>query len=157
LGGSLFDRVTHARRPLGDVFYSFTHAISPGVDLLAVRVIADPPVGSDTGQSQTTTLRLTASNIGNVSVTQPIAVAFYAGWPPSGTLIGMQTITAGLPGCAESVTLSQTWPDLGVGAHPMYVDVNPVLAVSETSYSNNRAAGMFLVAEYSSFLPIVHR
>ena len=56
-GGALFDPVSRERRPLGDVFYTYTQNISPSVDLFAVSTTADPAVIVDTGQLHTTTLR----------------------------------------------------------------------------------------------------
>ncbi len=154
-GGPLFDPDTHARRPLGDVFYSYTHAISPSVDLLAVRVVADPPVISDTGQPQTTTLKATLSNIGNISIAQPISVAFYSGHPPTGTLIGAQAITSVLDGCAQTAETNVTWSNLGAGAHAMYVVVDPNDEIAETNSLNNQLVGMFLVARQRAYLPVV--
>ena len=154
-GGPLFDPNTHARRPLGNAFYSYTRAISPGVDLLAVRVVADPPVISDTGQLQTTTLQATISNIGNISIAQPISVAFYSGHPPAGTLIGTQAITSVLDGCAETAKTSVTWSNLAAGAHAMYVVVDPNDEIAETNSLNNQIVGMFLVARQRAYLPAV--
>ncbi len=155
-GGLLFDPTTRERRPLGDVFYTYTHAISPGVDLLAVRVVADPPVISDTGQLQTTTLKATISNIGNISIAQPITVAFYAGGPPTGSLIGLpQVITLGLSGCAGMAEISTTWSNLAAGAHSMYVEVDPGDAIAEMSDDNNMVAGFALVATQRFYLPAI--
>ena len=156
-GGPLFDPNTQ-RRPLGDAFSSYTHAISPSVDLLAVRVVADPPVMADTGRLQRTTLKATVSNIGNISITAPITVAFYSGRPPTGTLIrSMRVITSGLAGCAEVAEVRATWSNLGAGAHPMYIEVDPGRTISETSRANNQAVGMFLVARYQFSLPLVRK
>jgi hypothetical protein len=154
-GGALFDPASRVRRPLGDVWYTYTHSISPGVDLLAVSVIANPPVLSDTGQLQTTTLEATISNIGNISLTSPFTVSFYAGWPPTGTLIDRQVVAPPLDGCAATAEVSRTWSSLGPGAHPMYVEVDAGPMVSETSGLNNQAAGVFLVATHRAYLPAV--
>jgi hypothetical protein len=156
-GGSLFDPSSGARHLLGDAFYSYTHAITPNVDLLAVRVVATPAAISDTGQMQTTTLKATISNIGNTPVTQPITVAFYSGQPPIGTLIGMQAITSGLYGCAATTAISVTWSDLGTGAHPMYIEVDPDKVINETTHVNNLTAGVFLVYTHSVYLPLVSK
>jgi len=155
-GGALFDPVSHQRRPLGNMFYTYTHVITPAVDLLAVRVEAIPAAISDTGQLQTVTLKATISNIGNISIAQPITVAFYAGQPPGGTLIGsMQVITANLSGCAATTSVSVTWPGLGAGAHTMYIWVDPEDVIGEASESNNVITGFALIATQRIFLPII--
>jgi archaellum component FlaG (FlaF/FlaG flagellin family) len=154
-GGPLFDPTNHTRRLLGNVFAAYTGAISPSVDLLAVRVIADPAAISDTGQLQTTTLKATISNIGNVSITQPVTVAFYAGLLPTGTLIGAIPLTTGLSGCAVTAQVSVTWSNLNAGAHQMYVIADPGNIISEVSKSNNMATGVALIATHQAFLPLV--
>jgi hypothetical protein len=157
-GGPLFDPTSHIRRPLGDVFAAYTQAISPSVDLLAVRVLADPAAVVDTGQPQTTTLQATISNLGNIAITQPITVGLYAGWSPTGTLIGaLHVFTSGLAGCAGTAEVSATWQNLvGAGAHPMYVQIDPG-TLSESNPANNLAAGLFLIATNRTYLPILRK
>jgi hypothetical protein len=155
-GGLLFDPTTRERRPLGDVFYTTTHAISPGVDLLAVRVVAEPAAILYAGQPETTTLKATISNIGNIAMTAPMTVAFYAGTPPAGTPIGSpRLITPVLEGCAGTVEVSTTWSNLGAGAHPLYVEVSPGAGVIEVRDDNNVAAGFALVATEHVYLPAI--
>ena len=154
LGGALYDPVTRQRRLLGDVFSSYTHAISPGVDLLAVRVVAEPAVIRYAGQPETTTLKATISNIGNIAMTAPMTVAFYAGTPPTGTPIGLpRLITSVLEGCAGTAEVSTTWSNLGAGAHPIYIEVAPGAGVIEVRDDNNVAAGFALVATEHVYLP----
>jgi hypothetical protein len=155
LGGPLFDPTTHVRRPLGDVFAAYTQAISPSVDLLAVQVMAEPDVISYTGQLETTTLRALVSNIGNISITSPITVAFYSGIPPTGILIGSQVITTSLGGCARMAKVSTTWAISEAGAHPMYAQVDPSGAISETNHANNVTSGVALVATHYVYLPVI--
>ena len=155
-GGLLFDP-GGTRRPLGDVFAAYTQAISPSVDLLAVRVIADPGAISYTGQLETTTLKALVSNIGNISITAPITVAFYSGTLPTGTLIGSQVITTGLGGCARTVEVSATWAISEAGAHPMYVQIDPDDTINEVSKSNNVATGLALIATQHVYLPVIVR
>jgi hypothetical protein len=155
-GGPLFDSTSLARHPLGDVFAAYTQAISPSVDLLAVRVLADPAAVLDTGEPQTTTLKATISNIGNIALTQPITVGFYAGVNPTGTLIGaLHVFTSGLAGCAGTAEISATWQNLvGVGVHPMYVKIDPG-TLPESDRANNVAVGLFLVATHRAHLPLI--
>jgi hypothetical protein len=157
-GGPLFDPTTFARRPLGDAFAAYTRAISPGVDLLAVRISAEPAAVKDNGQPQTTTLRAVVSNLGNISMTQPLTIAFYAGVPPNGSLLGLKQIsTTGLAGCGTQAVVTITWPNLGAGVHPMYFKVDPAATVSELNRANNQAVGRFLVSTYQAYLPILPR
>jgi hypothetical protein len=157
-GGTLFYTATHTLRPLGQNWLTYTSAISPVVDLVAVRVVADPAALSDIGQPQTTTLKALVSNAGDISVTRPITVAFYAGQPPSGTLIGsMQVITSWLNGCGATAEVSVTWPNLDTGAHPMYVQVDPGGAINEANRANNIAIGVVLVATQHIYLPLIIR
>ncbi|HLF27034.1 MAG TPA: CARDB domain-containing protein [Anaerolineae bacterium] len=158
LGGALFDPGTHQRRQLGNVFAAYTSALSPTVDLLAVRVLAEPAAINYTGKLVATTLKATVSNIGNVSTTGWITIAFYAGYPPTGTLIGSpRVIKSGLGGCAGTVEVTRTWSNLGAGAHPMYVVVDPGHTIDEANDDNNSATGFALVATRRVFLPIATR
>jgi hypothetical protein len=153
-GGLLFDP-GGARRPLGDIFVTYTQAISPSVDLFAVRVLADPGAISYTGQLETTTLKALISNIGNISITAPITVAFYSGTSPTGTLIGSQVITTRLGGCAGTVEVSATWAISEAGAHPMYVQVDLGDTITEASKGNNVATGFALIATQHVYLPAI--
>jgi hypothetical protein len=155
-GGLLFDPASHARRPLGNVYANTTQAITPSVDLLAVRVTAEPAAIWYEGAPVTATLKAQISNVGNISITAPITVAFYAGSPPTGTLIGsMQVITKGLVGCAATAVASVTWSISGAGSHPLYAVVDPYNTITETSESNNAVTGSVLVATRWIFLPLI--
>jgi hypothetical protein len=155
-GGPLFDPATGARRPLGDAFAAYTQAISPGVDLLAVSYVAEAvPIGA--GGTASTTLHATVSNIGNISVSQPITVSFYAGLPPASTLIASTVMTRPLAGCAAAFDVAALWPNLSAGFHPFYAELDPSNAVAETNESNNRITGSLFVATYQRHLPLIAR
>ncbi len=156
-GGLLFDPISGVRRPLGDVFANYTQAITPSVDLLAVRLNADPIYADVPTQTYTTTLHALFSNIGNISITRPITIGFYTGQPLSGTLIGSQVVTSGLNGCAATMAVTMTLPDLPAGAHPIYVHIDPGGAIDETNESNNTVSGFALIATQHILLPLIAR
>jgi hypothetical protein len=159
-GGPLFDPATQQRRPLGDAFYTFTHSISPSVDLLALSVTADTALVDVITQVQTVTLKAALSNSGNISVTPPVTVAFYAGFPPTGTLIAAATVGGlGLNGCGATTSVSVQWPDRAVGAHPMYMQIDPDGSIAEASRANNIVMGSVrvLFAPYDVYLQLVFR
>ena len=155
-GGLLFDPVTGNRRPIGDAFAAYTQAISPGVDLLAAGLAA-PAVPIGAGGTASATLRATVSNIGNISVSQPITVSFYAGQPPLGTLIASTVVTRPLAGCAATLDVAVLWPNLSAGVHPFYAELDPSNAIAETNESNNRITGSLFVATYQLYLPLIAR
>ena len=156
-GGPLFDPGTQARRPLGDVFASYTSAISPEVDLLAVSVRAEPSGPVTIGEAQTVTLKAVVANSGNVSVTPPITVAFYSGQPLSGTLIDSRVITFPLNGCGTTAEVSVTWPNLMSGVYPIYIEITSSRFVSETHLANNVVAGQVLLVPVRAYLPVVNK
>jgi hypothetical protein len=156
-GGPLFDPGSGLRRPLGDAFAAYTAAITPEVDLLAVQVLVDPPVIAYAGEPVTVTLHGRVSNLGNISVTPPVTVSFYAGTPTSATLLGTRVITSPLAGCGASVLASVTWPGLTAGAHLAFIEVAAAAPIVETTYSNNLAAGVALIATHQSYLPKILR
>jgi hypothetical protein len=157
-GGALFNPQTGQRTQLGNAWANYVQAITPTVDLLAVRVVAEPSAIQGYGQPQTTTLKATLSNIGNIAITSPITVAFYAGVPPTGTLLGLQTVSGTeLAGCGAAAVVTLTWPNLDAGLHPMYIQIDPDATLSETSRSNNQALGQFLVSTYQTYLPVSRR
>jgi hypothetical protein len=156
-GGLLFDPTTRVRRPLGNVFAAYTHALPPEVDLLAVQLTADPLGAINAAKPQTATLRAQVSNVGNISVTRRFTVEFYAGYPLSGTLIAARSVTIPLAGCGAAVNLSATWPALITGVHPAYVRVVGAPGLSETDLANNVRAAQILVAPPRVYLPLVRR
>ena len=163
-GGTLFDPDTHTLRPLGEYFRNYTTALSPTVDVLAVRAFAEPAVLVYDGNPVTVTLKALVSNAGNVATTGPITVTFYDG--PAGGGDGLaigepqaigesQVIAGGLQGCADYAEVTVPWKDLDLGGHSFSVlvqadgvDVDP---------SNNSAQGSFLLADHQVFLPLVVR
>lgn len=155
-GGLLFDPVTGNRRPIGDDFAAYTRAISPSVDLLAVS-LATPAVPIGAGGTASATLRATVSNIGNISVSQPITVSFYAGLPPSGTLFASTAVTLPLAGCAATLDVTALWPNLSAGVHPFYADLDGSNIIAETDESNNQIMGKVFVATYQLRIPLIAR
>jgi hypothetical protein len=155
LGGLLFDPTSHARRPIGDVFAAYTSAISPQVDLVAVRLTADPLTGLNVSQPQTVTLHAWVSNAGNISATPPLTVEFYSGYSPTGTLIDTRAITSPLSGCGTVVNTNFTWPGLTQGLHPAYVRVVGQAALSETNSANNVVSAQILIAPPRAYLPLL--
>ncbi len=153
-GGLLFDPTTHQRRPIGNVFAAYTAAISPAVDLVAVRLTSDPLGAVDIQQPQTVTVRAQVSNAGNISVTPPLTVEFYSGYSPTGTLIATRRITTPLEGCGTTVETSFTWSNLTQGLHPAYIRVVGPAALSETNQANNTVSAQILIAPRRAYLPL---
>lgn len=156
-GGLLFDPTTRARRPVGDVFAVYTHALPPEADLLAVRLTADPLGAIDVAKPQTVTLHAQVANAGNISVTRPFTVEFYAGYPLSGTLIAARTVTMPLAGCGAAVEIRVRWPALITGVHPAYIRVVSPPGLSETDLANNVRAAQILVAPPRVYLPMLFK
>ncbi|MBI5565952.1 MAG: hypothetical protein HY870_13740, partial [Chloroflexi bacterium] len=113
-GGPLFNPLTGQRTALGNAWASYVQAISPTIDLLAVRAQGDTLLLPAGQTSLTGTLRAQISNIGNISTTAPLTVTFYAGQiGQAGSPIGApQIVTRGLQGCADSMVVTTTWPSL---------------------------------------------
>jgi hypothetical protein len=156
-GGTLFDPdPPHALRPLGEDFRAYTNALSPTVDLVAVRAFADPAAVMYTGTLITPTLQALVSNAGDVATTGPITVTFYDGPLGQGgtSVIGEpQVVTRSLQGCADYTVVTVTWEGLDVGAHPFSIQVQA--SDVDVDPSNNVADGSFLVASHQGFLPLV--
>ena len=154
-GGALFEPNTKARMQLGTDLATYTSAISPVVDILAVAVeqVGPPPLSPTS--TATLTLRARVSNIGNISATQPIAVRFLDGM---GYPIGSdQVISAGLAGCAGLAEVTVTWTDLAPGAYIVRAVVDPTNEIEESNEDNNEAIGVVLVATNRLILPLVMR
>lgn len=154
-GGPLFDPTTHLRRPLGDVFANYTNAIAPETDLVAVSVKAQPQGPVISSVAHTVTLKAALSNSGNVSVTAPLTVAFYAGQPLAGTLIDSQVITFPLNGCGTTTEISVTWANLITGVYPIYVTVTGGGLISETTLVNNVVTGQVVLVPPRLYLPVI--
>jgi hypothetical protein len=157
-GGTLFDPDTHALRPLGQDFRTYTNALSPTVDLVAARASAEPATIMYEGTPVSTTLKALISNAGDVATTGPITVTFYDG--PSGQegaspIGGPQVITHSLHGCADHTVVSVTWEALDVGGHLFSVQVQA--GDVDVNLTNNVAEGVVLVATERVWSPLVLR
>jgi len=156
-GGTLFDPVTHALRPLGGDFRAYTDAFPPAVDLVAVQAFAEPATILYEGVPVTVTLKILASNVGNTATAGPVTVTFYAG--PVGqsenVISEPQVITQSLRGCADYTVVSVAWEGLDVGGHPFSVQVQA--GDVDVNMSNNIAQGIVLIATERLFLPLVLR
>lgn len=156
-GGALYDRNTGQRTLLGNTLAAYAQAITPSIDLLAVRADADAvqlPIGQTT---VTGTVAALIANSGNISTGAAITVTFRAGSiAQPGAVIGAPVVlTRSLPGCGESLIVTATWPDLTVGAHPFHFVITTGAAESNTV--NNQSQGTLLVASQRLMLPVVVR
>ncbi len=155
LGGNLFDPNTQVRRPLGDVFAAYTDQLSPAVDLLAQ---AESSAAPWQGQPLTFTLKAALGNQGNISVSVPFTVTFYAGLPGGGSPLGSVQVPGGaLNGCGGVFTAGVPWVISSAGVHPFYVEVDAADNVIETDETNNVATGWVLASTYHVYLPVVTR
>ncbi len=155
LGGILFDPGTQARRPLGDVFVTYTNQLPPSVDLI---VHASSSATPWTGQPITFTLEALLGNTGNISASVPLTVTFFAGLPGNGTPVGSVRVPAGvLHGCGGSTVVSTGWEISTAGVHPFYVEVDATHVVSESAETNNIATGWALASTWQIYLPVVER
>jgi hypothetical protein len=154
-GGALFDQYTRNPTLLGVAFSTYTGALSPTVDLLAVDVGQVGPIPHSPLSPVTVTLRARVSNVGNVALTTPVTVRFLDG---EGHSIGPDQVFSGtLAGCAMVKEITMTWPDVAPGAHVVRMVVDPEATTSEGNEDNNQAVGLVLVAKGQTFLPLVVR
>jgi len=144
-GGALFDPFTLNMLQLGHDFGDYTSAISPTVDLLAVDVTQMGSVPFPPASPATVTLRARVSNVGSVTIAQPVTVRLLDG---QGHQIGSdEAITGTIAGCAEVEEVSITWSNVPPGVHTLWVVVDPEDEVAEANEDNNEAQGVVLVAE----------
>jgi hypothetical protein len=153
--GQLFDEVTNALTPIGLNFAAYTAAVTNKVDLYPARIWADAPLSA--GEPVTVTAHVRIANSGNLQrPTDPIEVAFYSGHPDfGGTLLGIELVDPGLPGCGETAVASFTWPNRSPGTHHLYVKVDPNNLIGEINKNNNLAYYPILVPTERIFMPIV--
>ncbi len=156
-GGLLFNPFSGQRTGLGNVFASYAQAISPTVDLLAVRAQGDLAVLRGGATLLTDTLRAQFSNIGNIATAGALTVTFYRGpLGQSSFLIGSpHVITRALSGCAASIVVSTTWTGLSSGSHVFHVQIET--SAPEVNLSNNQIEGRILVANHQLWLPLILR
>ena len=154
-GGALFDKYTLNPTMLGSAFGSYTEAVSPTVDLLAVDVGQVGPVPYSPTDPVTVTLRARVSNVGNVAITAPVTVRFLDG---DGHPIGPDLVLSGtIAGCATVKEITTTWRDVAPGTYVVQAVVDPEATTSEGNEDNNQAHGAVLVAKEQIFLPLVVR
>jgi hypothetical protein len=158
-GGTLFDPNTHALRPLGEDFRAYTNALTPTVDLIAVRAFAEPAAIPYEGTPATATLKALISNAGDVATTGTITVTFYDGPLGQGDVSAIgepQVITHGLQGCGNYAVVSVIWEGLEAGGHPFSVQVQASDG-EDSDPTNNAAEEIALVATERLWLPLVLR
>lgn len=152
--GWLFDPGTKARTVFGDNFAAYTAALTPTVNLVPVRLWADPVFSPS--EPVTLTLYARVANNGNVGTSGPTFARFYQGDPGQGGIqIGSDQIVPALGGCASSATVEVIWSNVPPGAHAAYVTVDPFDDVSEDDESDNTLASPILVATSRVFLPAI--
>jgi hypothetical protein len=155
MGGALFDYETYQPFNIGSAYAEYTGDLSPAVDLVAVDARQIGPVPYSPTHPVSVTLEVQVSNAGNVALEEPTTVRFLdaEGLP----IAADQVISPPLDGCADVVTLEFLYPDLGPGAHPVRIMVDPENAISETDEFNNELVYTVLVATDQVFLPVIHR
>ena len=154
-GGALFDQYTRNPTLLGVAFSTYTGALSPTVDLLAVDVGQIGPIPHSPLSPVTVTLRARISNVGNVAITTPITIRFLDG---EGHPIGPDQVLSGtIAGCATVKEVTTTWPDVAPGTYVVQAVVDPEATTSEGNEDNNQTYGLVLVAKGQIFLPLVVR
>jgi len=154
--GNLFDPYTLQRTAYGDQFAEYTEAITPTINLVAVRAWAEPAAVFYEGHPVTVTLKAEISNAGHIPYREPITVTFYDGPPDesSSSVIGTpQVITGVLKGCGDYREVSVQWSGLTtMGNHSFYVKVEPAPGEDE---ADNVAQGEVLLSGYRLFLPLI--
>jgi hypothetical protein len=118
-----------------------------------------PSYVSSLAVTGTTTATISAEirNNGNISVTNPMSVTFYADEAQT-VVIDSVTLPAGLDGCARrGGSVSVQWSGLSAGVNRYWVVVDSGGAVAESDEADNVLSGFVIVDPEQVFLPVFRR
>jgi hypothetical protein len=110
-------------------------------------------------------LQVNVGNNGNIDVTEPFSVTFYADsnlteviGSASVPLLGTNDPGFSVPGCARRTTMAQTtWQGLYPGLHPYWAVVDSESHISESNENDNVIRGFVIVNPQQTFFPIMLR
>ncbi len=98
------------------------------------------------------TLRFQARNLGTLPPAGPVEVGIWSGTSSDGPPLGRVKLAA-----VGDWTVPFTWPGLTVGTYPFVAVVNPDGVIRESVTTNNRLAGVAIVAKARYSFPLVIR
>ena len=134
--GWLYDPQTGARSAYGDNFAAYTAKLAPMVNLAPVQLRGEPV--ASLGPERAFRLVAQVANTGNVAMSRPTQVQFYAGDPDQGgTLIGAAQALPILNGCGNTTEVAVSWNNPPLGVPSVWVIVDPFNETVEDDESDN--------------------
>ena len=145
--GWLYDPQTTMRTVYGDNFVAYTAPILAGVNLMPVKLWAEPVTSINSGQSAGVKLVVQVANSGNVAMPSATRVRFYDGDPAhGGSPIGSDQLIPILNGCGNTVQVAVTWSNAPTGTSTVWVAVDPFNVISESDKSDNQRSTIITVS-----------
>ena len=155
---NLYNESITTQTQMGTTMINYVWNEAVYYDLL-VEQADDVAAFTNGGGTASAELSVTFRNKGNMNITDPFKVTFYADSNLT-QVIGSTTVTPEVLGCAISgYEASVTWSDLAPGKYYYWVLVDSENAIPENPGGNNNniATGMVLVNPKQVMLPVVKR
>jgi hypothetical protein len=142
--GWLYDPQTGTRSAYGDNFVAYTAKLAPMVNLAPVQLRGEPV--ASLGPDRVFRLVAQVANTGNVAMSRPTQVQFYAGDPDQGgTLIGVAQALPILNGCGNTAEVAVSWNNPPLGVPSVWVIVDPFNETAEDDESDNHFSAVISV------------
>lgn len=150
---------------MGTHYKSWAQAEQKMANLLPDRLNSAVAFSSGPGGTAEASLAVWIGNNGNVDVSAPFSVTFYADSNLSEVIGSTSVPKAGeddpgfpVPGCARrTIVAESTWSGLAPGLHPYWVAVDSEFQIPEADESDNIIAGYVFVDPDQVFLPRMAR
>lgn len=158
--GYLFQSDSNSNRlvlsPMGQNFSTYAASIAKQVDFYPVHASIEAPPVPDGENTVDITLRAIIANSGNNAAAQTARVRFYNGNPAgSGVQIGADQIVS-LEGCGANQIASVVWQDAPLGAHNLFVVVEPSSGLDNNPENNTLRFSLYIGRE-RLYLPTLGR
>ncbi len=141
---------------MGQNYSTYAAGIAKQIDFYPARVSIEAPPVPDGENTVDIILRAVIANSGNNAAAQTARVRFYNGNPAgSGVQIGADQIVS-LAGCGANQAVSVVWQDAPLGAHNLFVVVEPQSG-PDNNEANNTLRQPLYIGKERLYLPAVGR
>jgi hypothetical protein len=151
--------------PVGDRYRAWAQTEQLFPNLLPDGLSSSIAFTSDPGGTAAAKLKVIVGNNGNIDVSVPFSVTFYADSDLTQVIASTSLPITGtdspgfpVPGCARRTIMAEAiWGDLSPGLHQYWVVIDSSLQIVESDEGDNGISGFVIINPQQIFLPVVRR
>ena len=151
--------------PVGERYLAWTQSEQLFPNLIPDGVNSSIAFTNNPGGAAVATLKVNVGNNGNINVSVPFSVTFYADSNLTQVIDTTSVPMAGtdspgfpVPGCARRTIMAQAiWGDLSPGLHQYWVVIDSGSQIAESDEYDNVISGFVIINPQQIFLPIMRR